>query len=168
MQHPHRRWEGFRGDPWVNGLPEPERARGQAPADKAENREKTLEPLLGETRVIWRQLDCLKSNAHLSMEGLWRQHLTARWTLHAGKRTACAPSEGPAPCNEYGKGWHVSKRGSDWHSAGEGRKWLKHPSHLGCAYRATTDAVSEVARGGPACREHIVTVLPLGSSCKAP
>jgi hypothetical protein len=40
------------------------------------------------------------------MEGLWRQRLTARWTLRTGKRTACATSEGPAPGNEYGKGMH--------------------------------------------------------------
>src|SRR2546427_643547 len=63
MQHPHRRWEGFRGDPWVSGLPEPERARGHEPADKAESGEKTLKPLFGETRVTRRKLDCLKSNA---------------------------------------------------------------------------------------------------------
>jgi len=104
MQHPHRRWEGFRGDPWVNGLPEPERARGQEPADKAENGEKTLKLLLGETRVTWRKLDCLKSNAHRSMEGLWRQRLIARWTRYTGKRTACATSASPAPLNEGGKG----------------------------------------------------------------
>ena len=53
--------------PWVSGLPEPERARGQEHADKAENGEKTLTPLLSETRVIWRKLDCLKSNANRSM-----------------------------------------------------------------------------------------------------
>src|SRR4029450_8968978 len=104
MQHPHRRWEGCRGDPWVNGFPEPERARGQEPADKAESGEKTLKPLLGETRVTWRKLDCLKSNANRSMEGLWRQRLTARWTLRMGKRTACATSESPAPRNECGEG----------------------------------------------------------------
>src|SRR5437870_4925213 len=75
MQHPHRRWEGFRGDPWVNGLPESERARGQAPADKAENGEKTLKLWLGETRVTGRKLYCLKSNPIRSMEGLWRQRL---------------------------------------------------------------------------------------------
>src|SRR5712691_8142304 len=104
MQHPHRRWEGFRGDPWVSGSPEPERARGQAPADKAENGEKTLTPLLGETRVTWRKLHCLKSNAHRSMEGLWRQRLSARWTRRPGKRTAWATSAGPAPPNEGGEG----------------------------------------------------------------
>src|SRR5712691_4522287 len=82
MQHPHRRWEGFRGYPWVSGSPEPERARGQKPADKAESGEKTLKPLLGETRVTWRKLNCLKSNANRSMEGLWLQRLRARWTLH--------------------------------------------------------------------------------------
>jgi hypothetical protein len=48
--------------PWVSGLPEPERARGQEPAGKAESGEKTLKPRLGETRVTWRKLDCLKSN----------------------------------------------------------------------------------------------------------
>src|SRR5215468_9157955 len=104
MQHPHPRWEGFRGDPWVNGLPEPERARGQEPADKAENGEKTLKLLLGETRVTWRKLNCLKSNAHRSMEGLWRQRLIARWTRRIDKRTACATSAGPAPPNEGGEG----------------------------------------------------------------
>src|SRR5713226_5232896 len=104
MQHPHRRWEGFRGHPWVNGLPEPERARGQEPADKAENREKTLKLLLGETPVIWRKLDGLKSNAHRSMEGLWRQRLAARWTLHQDKRRDCVTSESPAPPNEGGEG----------------------------------------------------------------
>src|SRR5262249_46936340 len=104
MQHPHRRWEGFRGDPWVNGLPELERARGQEPADKAENREKTPKLLLGETRVTWRKLHCLKSNAHRSMEGLWRRRLTARWTLRPGKRTAWTTSASPAPRNECGKG----------------------------------------------------------------
>src|SRR5215470_11339952 len=106
MQHPHPRWEGFRGDPWVNGLPEPERARGQAPADKAEHGEKTLKLWLGETRVTWRKLHCLKSNAHRSMEGLWRQRLTARWTRRTGKRTAWATSAGPAPPNEGGDGMH--------------------------------------------------------------
>ena len=103
MQHPHRRWEGCRGDPWGNGLPEPARARGQEPADKAEHGEKTLTLLLGETRVIWRKLQGLKSNAPRAMEGLWRQRLTARWTLRPGKRTAWAPSAGPAPPNEGGK-----------------------------------------------------------------
>ena len=103
MQHPHRRWEGCRGDPWGNGLPEPARARGQEPADKAEHREKTLTLLLSETRELWRKLDCLKSNAYRAMEGLWRQRLTARWTLSPGKRTAWAPSAGPAPPNEGGK-----------------------------------------------------------------
>jgi hypothetical protein len=104
MQHPHRRWEGFRGHPWVNGLPEPERARGHEPADKAGNGEKTLKPLLGETRVTWRKLDCLKSNAIRSILGLWLQRLTARWTLSTGKRRDGAPSEGPAPRNECGQG----------------------------------------------------------------
>src|SRR5919201_5492883 len=104
MQHPHRRWAGFRGDPGVNGSPKLERARGQEPADKAENGEKTLKPLLGETRVTWRKLYCLKSNAHRSMEGLWLQRLRARWTLRPGKRTAWATSESPAPPNEGGEG----------------------------------------------------------------
>src|SRR5713101_6387706 len=106
MQHPHRRWEGCRGYPWVSGVPEPERARGHEPADKAESGEKTLKPLLGETRVIRRKLDCLKSNAMRSMEGLWLQRLTARWTLRTGKRRAGAPSEGPAPHKECGEGMH--------------------------------------------------------------
>src|SRR5215475_4397874 len=87
MQHPHRRWEGFRGDPWVNGLPELERARGQEPADKAENGEKTLKLLLGETRVTWRKLHCLKSNAHRSMEGLWRRRLTLMRTPIVKRQT---------------------------------------------------------------------------------
>jgi hypothetical protein len=104
MQHPHRRWEGFRGDPWVSGLPKLERARGQEPAGKAESGEKTLKPGLGETRVTWRKLDCLKSNAIRSMEGLWLQRLRARWTLRTGKRTDGATSEGPAPHNECGQG----------------------------------------------------------------
>src|SRR6266446_9811968 len=104
MQHPHRRWEGCRGDPWVNGSPEPERARGQAPASKTESGEKTLKPLLGETRVTGRKLYCLKSNPIRSMEGLWRQRLTARWTRRTGKRTAWATSAGPAPPNEGGDG----------------------------------------------------------------
>src|SRR4249919_3536785 len=99
MQHPHRRWEGCRGDPWVNGSPEPERARGQAPARKTESGEKTLKPLRGETRVTGRKLYCLKSNPMRSMEGLWRQRLKARWTLRQDKRTACATSESPAPRN---------------------------------------------------------------------
>src|SRR5438132_12939037 len=85
MQHPHRRWEGCRGYPWVSGSPQLERARGHEPADKAESGEKTRKPLLGETRVTWRQLDGLQSNAHRSMEGLWRQRLTARWTLRMGQ-----------------------------------------------------------------------------------
>ena len=63
MQHPHRRWEGFGGHPWVSGPPEPERARGPELADKAANGEKTLKPLRGGTRVLWRQLDCPQSNA---------------------------------------------------------------------------------------------------------
>ena len=104
MQHPHRRWEGCRGDPWGSGLPEPERARGQAPAGKAESGEKTLKPGLGETRVTWRKLDCLKSNPIRSMEGLWLQRLRARWTLRQDKRTACATSESPAPRHACGEG----------------------------------------------------------------
>src|SRR5712692_9428167 len=104
MQHSHRRWEGFRGHPWVSGLPEPERARGHEPADKAGNGAKTLKPLLGKTRVIWRKLDCLPSNANRSMEGLWRQRLTARWTLRHYQRRDCVTSESPAPPNEGGKG----------------------------------------------------------------
>src|SRR5262249_22473455 len=103
MQHPHRRWVGCRGNPRVNGLPGPERARGQAPADKAEHREKTLKLWLGETRVTWRKLDCLKSNADRSMEGLWGQRLIARGTRRPGKRTVCTTSAGPAPPNEGGK-----------------------------------------------------------------
>ena len=63
-----------------------------------------LKPLLSETRVIWRKLDCLKSNAHRSMEGLWLQHLTARWTLHQDKRRDWVTSESPAPPNEGGEG----------------------------------------------------------------
>ena len=94
--------EGFRGYPWVSGLPEPERARGQEPAGKAESGEKMLKPRLGETRVTRRKLDCLKSNPIRSMEGLWLQHLTARWTRRTGKRTAWATSAGPAPRNECG------------------------------------------------------------------
>ena len=39
-----------------------------------------------------------------SMEGLWRQRLTARWTRRTGKRTAWATSAGPAPPNEGGDG----------------------------------------------------------------
>ncbi|OGW17938.1 MAG: hypothetical protein A3G93_08990 [Nitrospinae bacterium RIFCSPLOWO2_12_FULL_45_22] len=75
MQHPHCRWEGFRGHPWVSGSPKPERARGQEPADKAGNGEKTLKPLLGETRVTGRKLNCLKSNPIRSMDSLWLQRL---------------------------------------------------------------------------------------------
>jgi len=90
--------------PWVSGLPAPERARGHAPAGKAESGEKTLKPLLGETRVTRRKLDCLKSNPIRSMEGLWLQRLKARWTLRQDKRTDCATSESPAPRNECGSG----------------------------------------------------------------
>src|SRR5712692_2434807 len=104
MQHPHRRWEGFRGYPWVSDEPERERARGQEPVDKAGNGAKALIPLLGETRVTWRKLDGLKSNAMRSMLGLWLQRLTARWTLRTGKRRAGAPSEGPAPRHACGQG----------------------------------------------------------------
>ena len=104
MQHPHRRWEGCRGYPWVSGLPAPERARGHAPAAQTGNGEKTRKPLPGETRVTWRKLNCLQSNAHRSMEGRWLPRLTARWTLRTGKRTACATSAGPAPRNECGEG----------------------------------------------------------------
>src|SRR5262245_62145590 len=104
MQHPHRRGEGFRGDPWVSGLPKLERVRGQEPAGKAENGEKTLKPVLGETRVTWRKLHCLKSNAHRSMEGLWLQRLRARWIRRPGKRTVCATSASPPPHNEGGEG----------------------------------------------------------------
>src|SRR5712691_4279685 len=103
MQHPHRRWEGCRGHPWVSGSPEPERARGQEHADKAESGEKTLTPLLGETRVTWRKLDCLKSNAIRSMEGLWLQRLTARWTLSTGKRRAVLPLRGQHRTMSAGK-----------------------------------------------------------------
>src|SRR5712691_12268844 len=102
MQHPHRRWEGFRGHPWVSGLPEPERARGHEHADKAESGEETLKPLLGETRVTRRKLHCLKSNPIRSILGLWLQHLTARWTLRQDKRRDCATFESPAPRNECG------------------------------------------------------------------
>ena len=106
MQHPHRRWEGFRRIIWVNGLPKPERARGQEPADKAENGEKTLKLLLGETRDEYgHSCNCLKSNANRSMEGLWLQRLRARWTRRTGKRTACATSASPAP-PERGRGRH--------------------------------------------------------------
>src|SRR6266852_2047690 len=104
MQHPHRRWEGFRGYPWVSDEPERERARGQEPVDKAGNGAKALIPWLGETRVTWRKLDGLKSNPIRSMLGLWRQRLTARGTLSPGKRRDGAPSEGPAPRNERGEG----------------------------------------------------------------
>src|SRR5712692_1280760 len=104
MQHPHRRWEGFRGYLWVSGLPEPERARGHEPADKAESGEKALTPWLGETRVTWRKLDCLKSNPMRSILGLWRQRLTARWTLRTVKRRDCATSESPPPRHERGEG----------------------------------------------------------------
>ena len=90
--------------PWVSGLPEPERARGQEPAGKAESGEKTLKPRLGETRVTWRKLDCLKSNPIRSMEGLWLQRLRARWTLSTGKRRACAPSEVQHRAMSAGKG----------------------------------------------------------------
>ena len=104
MQHPHRRWEGCRGDPGVNGSPEPERARGQAPARQTESGEKTLKPWRGETRVTGRKLDGLKSNPMRSMEGLWRPRLTARGTRRPGKRTAWATSAGPAPRHEGGEG----------------------------------------------------------------
>src|SRR5712691_73911 len=104
MQHPHRRWEGCRGYLWVSGVPEPERARGHEPADKAESGEKTLTPWLGATRVTWRTLDCLPSNAMRSLEGLWRERLRARWTLRTGKRRDGATSEGPASRNERGQG----------------------------------------------------------------
>src|SRR5437773_8351430 len=104
MQDPHHRWEGFRGDPWVSDSPELERARGQEPVDKAGNGAKALRPLLGETRVTWRKLYCLKSNAIRSILGLWLQRLTARWTLRTGKRRDGATSEGPAPRNERGQG----------------------------------------------------------------
>ena len=90
--------------PWVSGLPEPERARGQEPAGKAESGEKTLKPRLGETRVTWRKLDGLQSNPMRSMEGLWLQRLRARGTLRQDKRTACATSESPAPRNACGEG----------------------------------------------------------------
>src|SRR5207245_7901889 len=86
--------------PWVSGSPEPERARGHEPADKAESGEKTLKPLLGETRVTGRKLDCLKSNPIRSMEGLWLQRLTARWTLRRYKRRDCATSDSPPPRNQ--------------------------------------------------------------------
>src|SRR5713226_6576264 len=102
MQHLHRRWEGCRGHPWVNGLPEPERARGHEPADKAESGEKTLKPLLGETRVTRRKLPCLKSNPIRSIVGLWLQRLTARGTLRPVKRRDGATFESPAPRNECG------------------------------------------------------------------
>ena len=104
MQHPHRRWGGCRGHPRVSGFPDPERARGHAPADTAENGEKTLKRWRGETRVTWRQLDGLQSKAHRSMEGLWLQRLTARWTRRTGKRTDGAPPAGPAPRKERGQG----------------------------------------------------------------
>src|SRR5437867_657175 len=104
MQHPHRRWEGCRGDPWVSGFPEPERARGQAPADTAERGDKTLKPWLGETRVTGRKLHGLQSTAHRSMEGLWRQRLPARWPRRPDKRRAWATSASPAPPKEGGEG----------------------------------------------------------------
>ena len=53
--------------PWVIGLPEAERTRGQEPAGKAKSGEEMRKPQLGETRVTWRKLDCLKSNPIRSM-----------------------------------------------------------------------------------------------------
>ena len=62
-----------------------------------------LQPRLGETRVTRRTLDGLQSNRMRSMEGLWRQHLTARWTLRTGTRRDGATSESPAPRKERGE-----------------------------------------------------------------
>src|SRR5215510_8784064 len=104
MQYPHRRWEGCRGHPWVSGLPELERVRGQEPAVTAESGEKTRKRLLGEARVTRRKLDGLQSNAIRSMEGLWLPRLRARWTRRPGKRTAWATSASSAPPNEGGEG----------------------------------------------------------------
>ena len=104
MQHPHRRWEGFRGHLWVSGLPKLERARGQEPAVKAESGEKTLKPLLGETRVTRRKRDGLQGKAHRSILGLWRPCLTARWALRQDKRRAWATAASPAPPQEGGEG----------------------------------------------------------------
>ena len=104
MQHPHRRWEGCRGDPWGSGLPDPARARGQAPADTAANGEQALQPLRSEPRVTWRTLDGRTAKAHRSMAGRWRQRLQASWTRRPGQRTAWATSAGPAPPHEGGDG----------------------------------------------------------------
>ena len=93
MQHPHWRWEGCRGDPWVSGFPRPARAREHEHADKAEHRKKTLKLWLGETRVTGRKLHGLQSNAHRSMEGLSLQRLTARWT-RATSASPALPNEG--------------------------------------------------------------------------
>ena len=90
--------------PWVSGSPEPERARGHEPAGKAESGEKTRKPLLGETRVTGRKLDGLQSNAMRSMEGLWLQRLTAKWTRRQDQRRDGATSESPAPRHECGQG----------------------------------------------------------------
>ena len=90
--------------PWVSGFPEPDRARGHAPADTAENGAKTLKPLRGETRVTRRKLDGLQSKAMRSLLGLWLQRLTARGTLRPGKRWDGATSAGPAQRPARGQG----------------------------------------------------------------
>jgi hypothetical protein len=75
MQHPQRRWEGCRGDPWGSGFPDPARARAQEPAVKTGHGEQTLQPLRGAPRVTWRQLDGLTSNPLRPLSGRWRQRL---------------------------------------------------------------------------------------------
>jgi hypothetical protein len=104
MPHPHRRWEGCRGDPWVNDVPAPARARGHAPVDTAGNGVQGLRPWLGETRVTWRKLPGFTSNALRSLWGLGRPRLTARWTRRPGQRRDGATSAGPAPRHERGQG----------------------------------------------------------------
>ena len=69
-------------------LPCSRKGEGTRACRESRERQKTLTSWLGKTRGIWRKLECLKSNAHRSVEGLWRQRLTARWPRRTGKRRA--------------------------------------------------------------------------------
>ena len=104
MQPPHRRGEGGRGHPWVNGFPAPERARGHAPAETAGNGAQTLQPWRGEPHVTRRPLDGLQAKPLRSLWGLWLQRPTARGTLRQEQRRDGAPSESPAPRQAGGEG----------------------------------------------------------------
>jgi hypothetical protein len=65
---------------------------------------KTRRPLPGETRVTWRTLAGLQSQAMRSMAGLWLPRLPARGPLRQDTRRDGATAERPAPRHAGGPG----------------------------------------------------------------